>query len=208
MENILTQNHLEKLLPNNNYVIEWHDALTTNLPKYEINTVLRIAAFIAQCSHESANFKILKENLNYRPESLMKVWPKHFPTIEIANQYGRQPEKIANKAYANRMGNGDEESGDGWKFAGKGLIQLTGRNNYQKFADSVNIDIEELPEYLITFDGAVKSACWFWKINNLNSLADTGDIKSMTKKINGGFIGLEDRIKHYNHALEVLTEGS
>lgn len=205
MENILTQDHLEKLLPNNNYISDWHESLITNLPEYEINTVLRIAAFIAQCSHESSNFKILKENLNYKPESLMRVWPRHFPTIEIANQYGRQPEKIANKAYANRMGNGDEDSGDGWKFAGKGLIQLTGRNNYQKFADSIDMDIEELPEYLVTFDGAVKSACWFWNVNNLNILADAGDIKSMTKKINGGFIGLEDRTKHYNHALEILN---
>lgn len=204
IDNILTKEKLQELLPNNQYIDDWYNSLVTILPEYEIDTPERIAAFIAQCSHESGGFKFLKENLNYRAESLVRVWPKHFPTIDIANQYARQPEKIANRAYANRMGNGDEESGDGWKFAGKGLIQLTGRNNYQQFADSINIDVEELPEYLITFEGAVKSACWFWKKNNLNQWADQRDIKTLTKRINGGTIGLEDRIKHYNHALEVL----
>jgi putative chitinase len=132
------------------------------------------------------------------------VWPRHFPNIDIAKQYAKKPEKIANKAYANRMGNGDESSGDGWKFIGRGLIQLTGRNNYQAFADSIETDIEDIPEYLQTFEGAVQSACWFWETNNLNRWADTGDIKEMTRRINGGFIGLDDRIKHYKHALHVL----
>lgn len=203
---ILTKDKLEKLLPNNQYIDDWYESLIDVLPDYEIDTPERIAAFIAQCSHESGGFKFLKENLNYRAESLVKVWPRHFPNLEIANQYARQPERIANRAYANRMGNGDEDSGDGWKFAGKGLIQLTGRNNYQQFADSINIDIEELPEYLVTFEGAVKSACWFWQKNNLNQWADQRDIKTLTKRINGGTIGLEDRIKHYNHALEILFE--
>ena len=156
------------------------------------------------CAHESGGFMFLKENLNYRAESLMRVWPKYFPTIDIARQYEKKPEKIANRAYANRMGNGPEESGDGWKFAGKGLIQLTGRTNYTWFAASLEISVEEASEYLQTFEGAAQSACWFWETNNLNVQADANDIKTMTKKINGGFIGLEDRTKHYEHALHVM----
>lgn len=203
-EFILSKDKLTKILKGNNYIDDWYQSLEDNLPKYDINDINRIAAFLAQCAHESANFKILKENLNYRAESLRRVWPRHFPTDEIAQQYARQPEKIANKAYANRMGNGDESSGDGWKFSGKGLIQLTGRNNYQLFADHVDMNIDELPEYLISFDGAVKSACWFWDTNKLNQWADQGDLKTLTKKINGGTLGLEDRIKHYNHIMEIL----
>jgi putative chitinase len=202
----ITLEQLKQLLPRNPYVEQWHNALTQLLPNYDINTPQRIAAFVAQCSHESAGFTALKENLNYRAESLMRTWPRHFPTIEIANQYARQPERIANRAYGNRMGNGPEESGDGWKFAGKGLIQLTGKNNYQAFADSIETPIEEIPEYLQTFEGATQSACWFWDNNNLNRFADVGDIKGLTKAINGGFIGLEDRIKHYEHALHVLVD--
>jgi len=200
----LTLDQLKQLLPKNPYVEHWHRALAQLLPDYEINTPQRIAAFIAQCAHESGNFMFLKENLNYRAESLMKVWPRHFPTLEIAKQYERKPEKIANRAYANRMGNGPEESGDGWKFAGKGLIQLTGRTNYTWFAASLEISVEEASEYLQTFEGAAQSACWFWENNNINRFADVGDIKGMTKAINGGFIGLEDREKHYQHALHVM----
>jgi len=200
----LTLDQLKQLLPKNPYVEHWHKALAQLLPDYEINTPQRIAAFVAQCAHESGGFMFLKENLNYRAESLMKVWPRHFPTLEIAKQYERKPEKIANRAYANRMGNGPEESGDGWKFAGKGLIQLTGRTNYTWFAASLEISVEEASEYLQTFEGAAQSACWFWENNNLNRFADVGDIKGMTKAINGGFIGLEDREKHYQHALHVM----
>jgi putative chitinase len=175
------------------------------LPDYDINTPQRIAAFIAQCAHESAGFKFLKENLNYRAESLMRVWPRYFPNIEIARQYAHKQEKIANRAYANRMGNGNEASGDGWKFCGRGLIQLTGRNNYESFAESIETPVEEIPEYLATFEGAAQSACWFWETNNLNKWADQGEMVTLTKKINGGTLGLEDRIKHYKHALEVLN---
>jgi putative chitinase len=163
-----------------------------------------VAAFIAQCAHESGGFKFLKENLNYRAESLVKVWPRHFPSLDVARQYARKPEKIANKAYASRMGNGDESSGDGYRFIGRGLIQLTGRNNYQAFADSIETDINDIPEYLQTFEGAVQSACWFWETNTLNRWSDTGNIKELTRRINGGYIGLDDRIKHYQHALHVL----
>jgi putative chitinase len=134
----------------------------------------------------------------------MKTFPKYFSDKDTANAYAKQPVKIANRVYANRMGNGDEASGDGFKYCGRGLIQLTGKSNYSWFAASLEISPEEASAYLETFEGAAQSACWFWESNNLNVEADAGDIKKMTKKINGGYIGLDDRIKHYEHALHVL----
>ena len=134
-----------------------------------------------------------------------KLFGKYFVKAgRDATPYHRQPEKIANKVYANRMGNGPETSGDGFKYCGRGLIQLTGKNNYQNFADSLEMNVEDVPAYLATFEGAAQSACWFWESNNLNQWADKGDIVTLTKRINGGTIGLEDRIKHYEHALHVL----
>jgi len=203
----LTKEQLKQLLPKNPYIDQWHSALSQLLPDYEINTPQRIAAFIAQCAHESGEFMFLKENLNYRAPTLRKLFAKYFPTDELANEYANKPNKqaaIANRIYANRMGNGDEASGDGFRFCGRGLIQLTGRENYSWFAASLGISVEEAAEYLQTFEGAAQSACWFWETNNLNRWADTGDIKELTRRINGGFIGLEDRIKHYQHALHVL----
>jgi putative chitinase len=195
------------LLPKNPYLQHWHTALNQLLPAYEIDTPERIAAFVAQCAHESANFMVLRENLNYRWQTLRKIFPKYFPTDELAQRYAAMPNKqvaIASRVYANRMGNGDEASGDGWKYAGKGLIQLTGKENYTWFAASLEIPVEEASEYLLTFEGAAQSACWFWETNKLNRWADTGDILTLTKRINGGTIGLNDRIKHYEHALHVL----
>lgn len=203
----LTIEQLEQLLPGNQYLNEWYNALTKLLPEYEINTPQRVAAFIAQCAHESASFTTLKENLNYRWESLRKVFPKYFPNDDIAKRYASLPNKqeaIANRVYANRMGNGPEESGDGYRYCGRGLIQLTGKENYSFFAASIGISVEEASDYLQTFEGAVQSACWFWETNNLNQYADVGDILTMTKRINGGTIGLEDRQRHYQHALQVL----
>lgn len=200
----ITKEQLQQILPNNEYVGHWCDALNQILPEYGIDTPQRVAAFLAQCAHESAGFTALHENLNYKAESLMKVFHKYFPTPELAAAYAKQPEKIANRVYGNRMGNGPEESGDGYRYCGRGLIQLTGHDNYQAFADSVDMDITEVPEYLETFEGAVQSACWFWESNNLNQYADNGDILTMTKRINGGTIGLEDRIHHYKHALHVF----
>lgn len=203
----LTKEQLKKLLPKNPYVDHWYNALSQLLPDYNINTPQRIAAFIAQCSHESGGFMVLQENLNYRPATLRKIFPKYFPTDEKANEYCSRPNKqeaIANLVYANRMGNGDEASGDGWRYRGRGLIQLTGRDNYAFFAGSLQIPVEEATEYMATFEGAAQSACWFWETNNLNQWADRGDILTLTKRINGGTIGLEDRIKHYEHALHVL----
>jgi putative chitinase len=199
-----TKEQLQEIIGKNPYIEYWHNAICEICPGYEINTPKRLAAFIAQCAHESGGFKFLRENLNYRAESLMKTWPKHFPTLDIARQYERNPEKIANRAYANRMGNRDEASGDGWRYLGRGLIQLTGKENYQWFAASLEMEVEDLPEYMMTFEGAVQSACFFWETNNLNQWADKGDIVMLTKKINGGTIGLPDRIKHYNHAIHLL----
>ena len=197
-----TEDKFAQLISHN--TAEWYQALINNLPQYEINTPERVAAFIAQCAHESGGFKRLKENLNYKWESLRRVFPKYFPTDDVAQEYAHKPEQIANRIYGSRMGNGDESSGDGFRYCGRGLIQLTGRNNYTKFAESIGMAVEEVPQLLETYDGAVKSACWFWSSNNLNQWADAGDILTMTKRINGGTIGLEDRIKHYNHAMEVL----
>jgi putative chitinase len=204
----ITLQQLQQLIPKNPYVKQWHNALSQLLPDYEINTAERIAAFIAQCSHESGGFTALKENLNYKAATLRKIFPKYFPDDATAAHYAGLPDKqqaIANKVYANRMGNGPEESGDGYRFCGRGLIQLTGRDNYSWFAASLSISVEEASEYLQTFEGAAQSACWFWETNSLNRWADAGDILTLTKKINGGTIGLEDRKKHYEHALHVLT---
>ncbi len=198
---------LKQLLPKNPYVDHWHHALAQLLPDYQINTPQRIAAFIAQCSHESGGFMVLKENLNYKAASLRKIFPKYFPDDATANHYASLPNKqeaIANRVYANRMGNGPEESGDGYRYCGRGLIQLTGKDNYFWFSASLEISPEEAAEYMQTFEGAAQSACWFWETNNLNQWADRGDILTLTKRINGGTIGLEDRIKHYEHATHVL----
>ena len=203
----LSYSELQQLIPKNPYVKQWHAALAQLLPEYKIDTKQRIAAFIAQCAHESAGFTALKENLNYKAVTLRKVFPKYFPTDEIAQAYASQPNKqeaIANIVYANRMGNGGPETGDGYRYCGRGLIQLTGKENYSWFAASLGIGVQEAAEYLETFEGAAQSACWFWETNKLNTWADTGDILTLTKRINGGTIGLEDRKNHYNHALHVL----
>ena len=201
---ILTKEQLAQVIPGNPYLDHWYHALEQALPDYDINTPQRVAAFLAQCAHESGGFRALKENLNYKAASLRRVFPKYFPTDDLAAAYAGKGEMIANRVYGGRMGNGDEHSGDGFRYCGRGLIQLTGKNNYQAFADSIETPVEDVPEYLQTFEGAVQSACWFWESNNLNQFADNGDILTMTKRINGGTIGLEDRIKHYNHALHVL----
>lgn len=204
---MITVSQLKQLLPKNPYVEHWHHALEQLFPDYDINTPKRMAAFIAQCSHESGGFMILKENLNYKAATLRKIFPKYFPNDQIAQDYASRPNKqvaIASKVYANRMGNGDEASQEGWKFCGRGLIQLTGKSNYQAFADSLEMNIDDVPEYLATFEGASQSACWYWETNKLNQWADAGDILTLTKRINGGTIGLEDRKKHYDHALHVL----
>ena len=203
MSSILTLDQLKQMVKNP-HISHWHEALDQLLDDYEINTPLRVAHFVAQCAHESGNFVFIKENLNYRAASLMTTFKKYFPTQELAQQYEKRPEKIANRVYASRMGNGDESSGDGYRYCGRGLIQLTGKDNYTFFAGSLGIPVEEAADYLSTFEGAAQSACWFWEQNNLNRFADANDVRGLTRAINGGYIGLEDRIKHTEHALHVL----
>jgi len=164
----------------------------------------RIAAFLAQIAHESGGFNFVIENLNYSADGLRRIFPKYFPTQDLAAQYARQPDKIANKVYANRMKNGPESSGDGFKFRGRGLIQLTGRDNYTRFSEALGISLEETIQYLETPNGAVTSAGWFWDNNKLNSYCDRNDFIGLTKRINGGTIGLEDRKHHYEVALKNL----
>ena len=171
--------------------------------KYEINSPLRLAHFLAQTAHESGGFTAVVENLNYSADSLSKIFHKYFTEVD-PNDYARQPEKIANHVYANRMGNGDEDSGDGFRYRGRGLIQLTGKNNYSAMAADMGVSVEECAEYLETPEGACESAAWFWNKNGLNKLADADDVTAVTKKINGGTIGLEDREKHTAEFKELL----
>jgi putative chitinase len=201
----ITQQQLGQCIGNNPYLEHWAEALNKILPDYDISTPQRVAAFIAQAGHESGNFTALHENLNYRPETLRKVFPHYFPDDATAQQFAHQPEMIASRVYANRMGNSDEASGDGFRYCGRGLIQLTGKTNYQSFADSVQMAVEDVPAFLQTFEGAIQSACWFWESNNLNQYADNGDFVTMTKRINGGTIGIEDRQQRYLRAMQVFS---
>ena len=186
------------------------EPLNTVAEYYEMfDNPKRVAGFLAQIAHESGGFNAVIENLNYSAKGLMGTFKKYFPTEELAKQYERQPQKIANRIYANRMGNGPEESGDGFKYRGRGPIQLIGKSNYTAFAKDMFEDwrnVVENPDW-VTYDKdfALMSAIWFWNKNGLNKEADAGDIKTMTRKINGGYIGLEDRIKHYNECIHELT---
>lgn len=183
----------------------YYEPFLTVTSKYAINkNSKRLAAFIAQVSHESMNLRATVENLNYSSQGLLKVFPKYFDS-KLAKAFHRQPERIANRVYANRMGNGNEASGDGWRFRGRGLIQLTGRENHTAFARDMGIGLDEAEAYLETPEGAMMSAGWFWDKRGLNEIADRGDIVTVSKKINGGTIGLQERIELYNHALQVLS---
>lgn len=181
------------------------DALNKVLPEYEINTPLRICHFLAQVIHESGHFKYKCENLNYSASALQSVFKKYFPTKELAEQYARKPEKIANRVYANRMGNGDEASGDGWLRRGRGLIQLTGTNNYKDCAKALNIDLINNPDLILSDpEICVKTACWFWSSKKINELADKDDIVGITKKINGGLNGIDSRRELLTRAKKTL----
>jgi len=200
-----TVDHVREMLKGNSEADEWYEAMCEILPLYDVTTEDRVAAFVAQCGHESNNFKVLTENLNYSAKALDSIFPKYFKRAgRDAEDYHRQPERIANVIYASRMDNNDTNSGDGWKFRGGGILQLTGRYNYTEFGKTVDMSAEEATDYVRTKKGALDSACWYWDTNSLNKYADSQDIKTLTKRINGGYIGLEDRINHYEHALEVL----
>ena len=201
----LTKDHIIHILHGNADAAAWADAALEILPKYDITTPNRIAGFFAQCGHESMNFTVLSENLNYRAETLEKLFSKYFSKAgRNAADYAKQPEKIANVIYASRMANGDTASGDGFKFRGRGVVQLTGRENYTNFGKSVGMSPEQVIDYVQTKKGALESACWYWASRKINIACDEGDIVKMTKLVNGGTIGLEDRRKHYEDALKVL----
>lgn len=204
---MITQDQLKQILgfKTDSRCLDWYVPMVNIFTTYDITSPNRVAMFLAQCGHESNNFSVLSENLNYSADGLMKTFPKHFPTVDSALEYARNPQAIANKIYANRMGNGDEDSGDGWAFRGRGLIQLTGRENYQKFADSIGKDIYDTIAYLGTNSGALESAAWFWDINNLNLPSDAGDVKKVTKIINGGLNGYDDRLARYNAAVAIMA---
>ncbi len=222
----LTLDHLNKILSNRGDAHEWYDACNSIFPKYGLITEKRVSAFLAQCSHESGNFKMLVENLNYSAQGLANTWPsryaeknssnvikKPFQPNNLALQIQRRPELIGNYTYANRMGNGDVSSGDGFRYRGRGLIQITGKQNYQSFADSIGLELDITVAYCETKHGAIESACWYWSTKNINALADqlpAGAITDLnftpiTKTINGGTIGLKDRTEKYNHIIAVLA---
>jgi putative chitinase len=178
------------------------------MEKFQVNTPLRLAHFLAQCGHESGGFKATQENLNYGAKGLMGIFKKYFPTEALAKAYERQPEKIASRVYGSRMGNGDEASKEGYKFRGRGYIQLTGKSNYAAFDATVPEDILANPD-LVATKYPLLSAAWFWSKNGLNALADKGatdaDVTAITKRVNGGTIGLPDRIKHFKEYHKLLV---
>jgi putative chitinase len=182
---------------------KWLEPLQETFEKYQINTPKRQACFIGQCMHESGGFKFLKENLNYSAKALMATWPSRFPDMDTAEKYERQPEKIANKVYSGRMGN--TEDGDGAKYIGRGLIQLTGKDNYMAFGEAIGEDLVSNPQLVEQPRYAALSAGWFFNKRNLNALADVMDIETMSKRINGGTIGMADRIAKINKALDILA---
>lgn len=207
---LLTVDQLRVMIPSNKEVEEWCAALNEMLPKYGITTDKRIAGFIAQCAHESMDFRVLQENLNYKEATLLKVFPRYFgPGKENAAEYAGKPEKIANHVYMDKNRSkggalGNVKEGDGWLFSGKGLKQVTGRANTTAFGKTVGMTAEEAAAYLLTKKGALESALWFWGSRNLNEVADTGDQVRLTKIINGGDIGLADRQARYAKAMAAL----
>jgi putative chitinase len=184
--------------------LEWVAALNETFAKFGIATVGQQAAFIGQCSHECNKFKTLEENLNYKPETLMKLWPKRFPSMSDAMKYAHQPEKIANHIYSSRGGNGDEASGDGWKYHGRGCIQLTFKDNYYHCGQALGVDLVANPQLIASPKYAALSAGWFWSTHGCNALAAADDWTGLTKKINGGTFGLDERVALTKTAIVAL----
>lgn len=206
---MITKEQLLVLFPKAKKVDALVEAINKNAPKYGLTTRKSLAMFIAQCGHECGGFTTFSENLNYSAKGLRNTWAKRFPTDAIANQYARKPRDIANKVYADRMGNGNEASGDGWKYAGKGAIQLTGKDNYTRFSKETGIDVLKNPDILTQYPEAIISAMWFWNSGNrtgksLNVYAEADDIEGSTKIINGGELGIKERTEHYHELLKVV----
>ncbi|MBQ4839338.1 MULTISPECIES: glycoside hydrolase family 19 protein [Pseudoalteromonas] len=204
----ITHDQLVGIVPNAKAedIEKYIEALNEVLPQFEVNTPLRAAHFIAQIAHESGSFRYESENLNYSDKALQAIFGKYFPTEEEAQAYARKPEKIANRVYANRMGNGNEASGDGWKYRGRGLIQLTGKDNYHRCGDALAIDLVNDPELVVADPSlTVKTACYYWDSRKLNQYADQDDLLIITKRINGGTHGLDDRAAFLNRAKQFLN---
>jgi putative chitinase len=205
---LITEGQLAAMIPTNKEIKAWCEELNKALPKYDITTDQRIAGFISQCAHESMDFNAMSENLNYREETLNKVFPRYFgPGKRNAAEYAKNPEKIANYVYMDEFRTsklGNTQPGDGWRFRGRGLKQLTGRDNYTRFAKDYDMTAEEAAVWVETKEGALASALWFWNTNKLNAVADTGNVAALTKKINGGDIGLADRQARYAKAMAAL----
>lgn len=197
---------LRAILPNCKDPVTWAEELSIELPQYNITTAEEISSFIAQTGHESAHYNILVENLNYSKDGLRKIFGKYFPTDQLAMQYAKNPPMIASRVYANRMGNGDEASREGWKYRGRGLIQCTGKRNYQSCSQFLFQDDRLLdePDYLTEYKYAILSACWYWTVNKLNNYAS--DVKATTKLVNGGYHGLDDRSAIYERAMACLVD--
>jgi putative chitinase len=195
---------------NDSDLAEWVQPIKDACIRFNIDTVREVACFLAQSGHESGGFKRLSENLNYKAERLRAVWPKRFPTLAVAAKYAGNPERLANYVYASRMGNGGEQSGDGWKFRGRGLFQLTGRDNYTAFGRSLNIRAEAAADYIESGkEGAAMSAAWFFDYNNIDALAETAGVEDETKRINGGTLGLPERKAHFDSIVkELIKRGS
>lgn len=201
---MITREQFLACFPGHAHPQEWADAINEICLKYGINTTPRLVAFLAQCGHECIGFTKIIENLNYSAEALTRTWPRRFPH-DVAAQYARQPERVGNRAYADRMGNGPESSGDGFRYRGRGCIQLTGKDNYAAFAKHVGLALEDVTKYLETRPGALESACYYWQTRNLNPLADAGDMVTLTKRINGGTLGLADRLELFKRIGKVFA---
>lgn len=203
---IILEDQLKKILLRNKKVDLWVDPLNKVLPKYKINTRQRVAAFFSQTCIESADFTVLEENLNYSAKGLDKTFAKYFSKVGVdPSEYAKNPKKIADYVYANRMGNGSVESGDGFRYRGRGLIQVTGKDNYKAFANHVGMELGPAMQYITSTEGALVSACWFWASNDLNSIADSGDITKLTRRVNGGKHALADRRQKYKDAFNALS---
>jgi putative chitinase len=202
---MISSDQLKQIFPQSDAsdIDEICEPLNAAMVEFNITSAKEQAMFLAQCGHESGGFSVVQENLNYKAETLVKVFPKYFRDVD-PNDYAKQPEKIANRVYSNRMGNGDEASGDGYRYRGRGLIQLTGKDNYNACAAALKIDLHTDPDYLETAEGAARSAAWFWAHNGLNKYADADDIVGCSKRVNGGTIGLEERAQIYEAAKSVL----
>ena len=200
----ITLAQFSQMISTNANPLGWYQPSMDLFQKYNINTKNRIAGFMAQCGHESSDFNVTLENLNYSWQRLRQVFPSHFATDADAQKVDRKPQAIANIVYANRLGNGNVSSGDGWKFRGHGLIQLTGRSNITKFGASIGMNADQAVAYCETPKGALESACWFWTVNNLNHFCDADDIIGLTHAVNGGSNGLAERTARYNKAKTII----